>query len=226
MACRGFWECLLKLLNFLLTLAGLAMVGYGIYLLVEWNRVSSEDDPEVPPPFGDSPELSKLGRPMLMMVTLSASFLDKLPKAWYGTGFVIPADKTGDFDMIYDFLDDNWKIAKWVILGVVVLQALAFLLALIVRAANKPAEYDSDDEYIAPRTAVRQPLINRQGIPATGVPVPTLDQRPSRNDAWSTRMREKYGLDTSEFTYNPADPSRYQQGAVQPAEERGRCAIL
>ncbi|KAK1284989.1 Tetraspanin-18 [Acorus calamus] len=281
MACRGFWECLLKLLNFLLTLAGLAMVGYGIYLLVEWNRVSSEDDPEVPPPFGDSPELSKLGRPMLMMVTLSASFLDKLPKAWFIYLFiavgvilfiisccgciatllrngcclscysilvvllillelgcaafiffdhswkdVIPTDKTGDFDMIYDFLDDNWKIAKWVILGVVVLQALAFLLALIVRATNKPAEYDSDDEYIAPRTAVRQPLINRQGIPATGVPVPSLDQRPSRNDAWSTRMREKYGLDTSEFTYNPSDPSRNQQGAVQPAEERGRCTIL
>ncbi|KAK1324609.1 Tetraspanin-19 [Acorus calamus] len=280
MACRGFWECLLKLLNFLLTLAGLAMIGYGIYLLVEWNNVSPEVGPAAPPSvYG--PEVLKLGRPMLVLATLSEGFLDKLPKAWFiylfiavgailffisccgriGTALrngcclscysalvvilillemgcaafiffdhswkdAIPADKTGDFDMIYHFLKENWKIAKWVILGVVILQALAFLLALIVRAANRPAEYDSDDEYIAPRNAVRQPLINRQGIPATGVPVPNFDQRPSRNDAWSTRMREKYGLDTSEFTYNPSDPSRFQQGDVQPAEERGRCAIL
>ncbi|KAK1304285.1 Tetraspanin-19 [Acorus calamus] len=280
MACRGFWECLLKLLNFLLTLAGLAMIGYGIYLLVEWNNVSPEVGPAAPPSvYG--PDVLNLGRPMLVLATLSESFLDKLPKAWFiylfiavgailffisccgciGTALrngcclscysalvvilillemgcaafiffdhswkdAIPADKTGDFDMIYRFLKENWKIAKWVILGVVILQALAFLLALIVRAANRPAEYDSDDEYIAPRNAVRQPLINRQGIPATGVPVPSFDQRPSRNDAWSTRMREKYGLDTSEFTYNPSDPSRFQQGDVQPTEERGRCAIL
>jgi hypothetical protein len=72
-------------------------------------------------------------------------------------------------------------------------QALLFLLALLVRAANRPAEYDSDDELIAPRQQIRQPLMsNRPAAPATGVPVAgALDQRPSRNDAWSTRMREK-----------------------------------
>lgn len=72
-------------------------------------------------------------------------------------------------------------------------QALIFLLALVVRAANRPADYDSDEEYIGgPRQQIRQPLINRPAVPATGVPVScTLDQRPSRNDTWSTRMREK-----------------------------------
>lgn len=56
-------------------------------------------------------------------------------------------------------------------------------------------EYDSDDEYIASRPSIREPLINRPVVPATGVPVvPTLDQRPSRNDAWSQRMREKVRL--------------------------------
>lgn len=62
-----------------------------------------------------------------------------------------------------------------------------------MRAANRPVDYDSDDEYIGnPRQQVRQPLMNRQPAPATGVPVSaTLDSRPSRNDAWSTRMREK-----------------------------------
>ncbi|XP_042511525.1 tobamovirus multiplication protein 2A-like [Macadamia integrifolia] len=279
MACRGFWECLLKLLNFLLTLAGLAMVGYGIYLLIEWKKTSNES--------GllsnrDSQELVQLGRPLLMAVSLSTSILDKLPKAWFIYLFIavgvilfviscfgcigavtrngcclscysvlvillilaelgcaafiffdkswkdaLPTDKTGDFDSIYNFLKENWKIAKWVALGAVVLEALVFLLALIVRAANRPEDYDSDDEYIGPRSGVRQPLINRQGVPTTGVPVgPTLDSRSNRNDAWSTRMREKYGLDTLEFTYNPNESNRYQQTAAPPAEEKSRCTIM
>lgn len=72
------------------------------------------------------------------------------------------------------------------------LQALLFVLALIVRAANRPADYDSDEEFINPRQQARQPLLNRPAAPASGVPVAgTIDQRPSRNDAWSTRMREK-----------------------------------
>lgn len=72
------------------------------------------------------------------------------------------------------------------------LQALLFLLALIVRAVNRPADYDSDDELINPRQQARQPLLNRQAGPAAGVPVTgALDQRPNRNDAWSSRMREK-----------------------------------
>lgn len=72
------------------------------------------------------------------------------------------------------------------------LQALLFLLALIVRAVNRPADYDSDDELINPRQQARQPLLNRQAGPAAGVPVAgAIDQRPNRNDAWSSRMREK-----------------------------------
>ncbi|KAK9145168.1 hypothetical protein Sjap_005071 [Stephania japonica] len=281
MACRGFWECLLKLLNFLLTLVGLAMVGYGIYLFVEWKRVS-DDDKGISPVSSDNAQIIEFGRPLLIAASLSESFLDKLPKAWFIYLFIaigvvlfviscfgcigvvtrngccltcysvlviflilaelgfaafiffdksweaaIPADKTGDFDMIFLFLKKNWKIAKWVALGAVILEALVFLLALVVRAANKPADYDSDDEYSAPRSVIRQPLINRQGPPATGVPVTgTLDQRPSRNDAWSARMREKYGLDTAEFTYNPSESNRYQQTAAPPAEERSRCIIM
>ncbi|KAK7255732.1 hypothetical protein RIF29_29151 [Crotalaria pallida] len=58
------------------------------------------------------------------------------------------------------------------------------LRTLIVRVANRPAEYDSDEEFINPRQQVRQPLLNRTAAPAIGVPVAgTLDQRPSRNDA-------------------------------------------
>ncbi|CAN1173748.1 Tobamovirus multiplication protein 2A [Linum perenne] len=252
MACRGFWECLLKLLNFLLAVAGLAIVGYGIYLFVEYKH-ATDDLPM--PPSNDHDSLIQLGRPMLMAVSLTESIFDKLPKPWFiylfvGVGVILfvvsffgcigamtrngcclscelPVDKTGNFDMIYGFLNENWEIIKWVALGIVVFEALIFLLALVVRAANRPVEYDSDDELIAPRQQIRQPLMNRPPPPATGVPVAgTLDQRPSRNDAWSTRMREKYGLDTAEFTYNPSESQRYQQVAPQPTEERSRCTIM
>ncbi|RWR89738.1 tobamovirus multiplication protein 2A-like protein [Cinnamomum micranthum f. kanehirae] len=276
MACRGFWGCLLKLLNFLLTLVGLAMVGYGIYLLVEWKRTSSVEHIM---PGSEDREHIELGRPMFLVMSLSTSILDKLPRAWFIYLFIaigvvlfviscfgcigvvtrngcclscysvlvillivaelgcaafiffdhswkeaIPADKTGDFDMIYDFLKKNWKIAKWVALGAVILEALTFFLALIVRATNRPADYDSDDEYIAARSNIRQPLISRQGAPATGTPVAgSLDQRPVRNDAWSTRMREKYGLNMSAFTYKPTEANR---STAQFAEEKSWCSIM
>lgn len=279
MACRGFWECLLKLLNFLMTLAGLAMVGYGIYLFVMYKQAA----PDSPVPQASPDEsLVQLGRPLLMAVSLSNNIFDHLPKAWFiylfiGVGVVLfviscfgcigagtrsgcclttyalfiillilaelgcagfiffdknwldelPTDKTGNFDMIYDFLKDHWIIAKWVLLGIVVLEALLFLLTVIVKAINRPADYDSDDEFIIPRQSIKQPLINNRQPPATGPPVTgNLDQKPARNDAWSARMREKYGLDTSEFTYNPNDPGRYQQPTAQPTEEKGRCTIM
>ncbi|KAK1400855.1 hypothetical protein POM88_000460 [Heracleum sosnowskyi] len=50
-------------------------------------------------------------------------------------------DKTGDFDMISRFLEKNWKIAKWVALGAVIFETLVFLVALLVKAANKPEGY-------------------------------------------------------------------------------------
>lgn len=82
MACKGFWECLLKLLNFLLMLVGLAMIGYGIYLFVAYKNASSSGGDAALPP--SSQEFVQLGRPMLLAVSLSDNIFDKLPKAWYG----------------------------------------------------------------------------------------------------------------------------------------------
>ncbi|CAL9782760.1 unnamed protein product [Musa acuminata subsp. burmannicoides] len=94
-------------------------------------------------------------------------------------------------------------------------------------SSEMPAEYDSDDEYNAPRYDIREPLIIGQGVPATGVPVhSTLDQHPSSTVAYIQWLREKYGLDSSMFTYNSSGPGRYQQAMVAPAEESGRCTML
>jgi hypothetical protein len=50
---------------------------------------------------------------------------------------------------------------------------------------NKHVEYDSDAKIIAVgwSPTVWQPLIHAQNVPATGVPVPTLDQHAGRNEA-------------------------------------------
>ncbi|KAL6659341.1 hypothetical protein ACP70R_003381 [Stipagrostis hirtigluma subsp. patula] len=297
MACRGFFECVLKLLNLVVMAVGLAMVGYGAYLLVMWLQVAP------PPPLPPSPspaavaptgELVRLGRPLLFLVDMSLSdgTLERLSSAWFifafiGVGVilfimsifekysfliilfilvelaaggfiffnhswreVIPVDKTGNFDMMYSFLKENWRIAKWVALGAVIfdvdlvptgmgapvndfsiamfqkilknikhathVKALLFTVALIVQSGNQ-ADYDSDDEYIGQRSGVRQPLVNQQA--AADPRVPNLDYRPIRNDAWSQRMREKYGVDTF-------DPNRFQQATISPAEQRNRCTIL
>ena len=83
-ACRGFFECLLRLLNFVLTVAGLAMVGYGVYLLVEWMRISGGGGGGAPPSPAPPTELLLFGRPMLTAVALGdgGGLFDKLPKAW------------------------------------------------------------------------------------------------------------------------------------------------
>jgi len=87
MACKGCLECLLKLLNFLLTLVGLAMVGFGIYLFVEYTR--ADDNVALVSTLSDGQGLTQLGRPMLMTMSLSDNILDKLPKAWYVAFFLV-----------------------------------------------------------------------------------------------------------------------------------------
>lgn len=52
-----------------------------------------------------------------------------------------------------------------------------------------------------------------------------------RNDPWSIRMREKYGLDTSQFTYNPESESTSAQPAahndqVTEAGSSRRCSVM
>ncbi|KAF3330348.1 tetraspanin family protein [Carex littledalei] len=133
---------------------------------------------------------------------------------------VIPADKTGNFEIIYNFLRKHWKIAKWVALGAVVLEAIAFMLALAVQSSNQPFDEDEDDEeYIIgrQRDGARQPLISNRQNPQASSGVPTLEPRPIRNDAWSQRMRNKYGIDVLNFSYNQSENA---------TEQKGRCTVL
>jgi hypothetical protein len=70
---------------------GLAMIGFGIYLFVEYTR--ADDNVALVSTLSDGQGLTQLGRPMLMTVSLSDNILDKLPKAWYVAFFF------SDFDL-------------------------------------------------------------------------------------------------------------------------------
>jgi len=94
MACRGFFECVLKLLNLVVMAVGLAMVGYGAYLLVMWLQVVPPVPAPAPAPTPPSPapvavaasgELVRLGRPLLLLVeaaALSDGTAKRLSSAW------------------------------------------------------------------------------------------------------------------------------------------------
>lgn len=140
---------------------------------------------------------------------------------------VIPEESTGELDSIETFIENRIYIFKWVALGAVIVQAFALLLAVILRAlvSNPGKDYDSDDEYL-PSKASRQPLLNRQAASATGASTAGSDGRPPRTDAWSTRMREKYGLDTTEFSYNPTESKRYPQQASSTEQKKSWCTIM
>ncbi|KAK7393324.1 hypothetical protein VNO78_21877 [Psophocarpus tetragonolobus] len=114
----------------------------------------------------------------------------------------IPFDPTGQLDQLRAFIDDNIDICTWVGIAVVVVQALSLLLALILRAtiSLRRPEFDYEDGY-DDRGRSWEPLLN----PQSGQPSGSSkgDNRGNHSDIWSSRMREKYGL-------NHGDKSSYQ----------------
>lgn len=144
----------------------------------------------------------------------------------------IPADPTGELDKIQAFIFENLDTCKWVALGVVLLEVLGIFFAFVLRAVTVSAQrgYDSDEDYIAARSAGRQPGGNRQVNQANPAPgsAAAVEARAPRLYAWSTRMREKYGLDTSEFTSKPSESRRPLQPnqTPGPVEQQNFCTII
>lgn len=118
------------------------------------------------------------------------------------------------------FFDRHWR------------DVLGIFFAFVLRAVTVSAQrgYDSDEDYIAARSAGRQPGGNRQVNQANPAPgsAAAVEARAPRLDAWSTRMREKYGLDTSEFTSKPSESRRPLQPnqTPGPVEQQNFCTIM
>ncbi|CAM6008013.1 unnamed protein product [Sphagnum balticum] len=131
----------------------------------------------------------------------------------------LPDDPTGELDKVQKFVEENFDICKWVALSVVVLEVLGLFFATVLRAVSASAQrdYAIDEDYLAASSS-QQPVANRQPIQATtpnSTPGAPSEARSPKNDAWSTRMRDKFGKDTAEFggaaQQNQATPATTEQ---------------
>lgn len=144
------------------------------------------------------------------------------------TGFNrLPPDPTGSEVKVFNLVKDNVPVFKWGGVAVLVLQAISLMLSIALKRQSRESSYDSDDDvddyyerHYGSR-AGRRPLISRGDAEDGRSPM----RSPVRNDTWSQRMREKYNLDTSDFSYDPQrSPDRFDQ-APPPARQESSCTL-
>ncbi|XP_015892130.3 tetraspanin-18 isoform X2 [Ziziphus jujuba] len=109
----------------------------------------------------------------------------------------LPFDPTGELQSLRSFIEANVDICKWVGITVLVIQALSLLLAIVLRGmvSTRRVDYNGEDDYDG-RAATREPLLNPQSSQASGST--KVDGRGTHSDVWSTRIRDKYGLNSAE----------------------------
>ncbi|WCJ38167.1 Tetraspanin family protein [Euphorbia peplus] len=105
----------------------------------------------------------------------------------------LPLDPTGELQNLRSFIEDNVHISKWVGIAVITIQALSLLLAIVLRAMVSTQRSDSEyeDDFENGRGRTWEPLLNQSGQPSGSG---------NHSDIWSSRMREKYGLNNSDKT--------------------------
>ncbi|KAK9785600.1 hypothetical protein WJX73_008891 [Symbiochloris irregularis] len=278
---RGYWvrllRLLLRLINTLLALVGLAMIGYSVYMFIKFKHTefhpSNEQLMAAPPPppgphsrkagfpwfivgFGGMGALTfltawcgllgvsynnrsclsiyscLLGLLLLVQVTLAVAFF--ADDSWKKK---LPHDDTGQAAAMEKFIRRKLAVCKWVGLGALAVQVVSMFLAFQLSSAQMhELDASSDDEEEV--WGRRRPLMSQRTSSAAAEsssqsPMPgTTSPGGRREDPWSVRMRDKYGLDTAQFGYNPeseANTGRQveAQPPAQPDEERGsRCSIM
>ncbi|CAF2148115.1 hypothetical protein HID58_000796 [Brassica napus] len=104
----------------------------------------------------------------------------------------LPYDPTGELTSLRAFIEANIDICKWVGVGVVAVQLLSLLLAMVLRAMVSPRQSDLDDEddYENPINRARENLLAPQANQTSS--------GSSNIDNWRSRIREKYGLNNGQ----------------------------
>lgn len=115
---------------------------------------------------------------------------------------VLPFDPTGELEKIKSFVQENADICKWVGITLLVVQALSVLLSLFLRAmisSTQRVDSDVENNYAADGDRIREPLLNSQQNQPSGLM--KGEGRATLSDIWTTRIRQKYGLDNKGTTY-------------------------
>ncbi|XP_022758583.1 tetraspanin-20-like isoform X2 [Durio zibethinus] len=103
----------------------------------------------------------------------------------------LPFDPTGELNSLRSFVEVNIDICKWVGISVVIIQALALLVAIILRAmiSARKRNVANEDDFESSRDRTWEPLLNPQSShSSTSV---KGDGRGTHSDIWASRIREK-----------------------------------
>ncbi|KAI3932207.1 hypothetical protein MKW92_053243, partial [Papaver armeniacum] len=208
---RSCLQSLLKIVNSLIGMAGLALIIYALWLFRVWQKHADHWDSDFPVPWFIYASFG-LGA-ILCVITCSGHiaaetanghclscymvflfFLVLLEAAVTADVFLnhhweedFPEDPTGSFDSFKHFVSSNFDICKWIGISVVAAQGLSILLSMILRALgpDQGGFYDSDDDY----TPARLPLLKNPAHPPAYV---VADPRfAPKSDSWNVRIQDK-----------------------------------
>ncbi|KAI3898936.1 hypothetical protein MKW92_025896, partial [Papaver armeniacum] len=208
---RSCLQSLLKIVNSLIGMAGLALIIYALWLFRVWQKHADHWDSDFPVPWFIYASFG-LGA-ILCVITCSGHiaaetanghclscymvflfFLVLLEAAVTADVFLnhhweedFPEDPTGSFDSFKHFVSSNFDICKWIGISVVAAQGLSILLSMILRALgpDQGGFYDSDDDY----TPARLPLLKNPTHPPAYV---VADPRfAPKSDSWNVRIQDK-----------------------------------
>ncbi|XP_010684825.2 tetraspanin-20 [Beta vulgaris subsp. vulgaris] len=105
----------------------------------------------------------------------------------------LPYDPTGELEKLRSFVEENVDICKWLGLTLLTVQALSLLLSLVLRAmiSSQRKDSDAEDNDIVAGDRIREPLLNSQSNQSVTT---KSEGRGTFSDIWTTRIRQKYGL--------------------------------
>ena len=170
---------------------------------------------------------------------------------YVGTAWVGKVPCPGEAERIEHFLKTNVRIGQCAVGGLLALELVALVLACCVRRNNREHErtgsWDfSDDEEMRRRPLIDSPSPSQRSTPLSPSPYGTpMGSTPARagpsatpassaaaaDERWSQRMREMYGLDTTQYSYVPRDeaPGRAEEGGHTDGGRgaaRAGCAVM
>ncbi|KAI0500449.1 hypothetical protein KFK09_018661 [Dendrobium nobile] len=194
--CRSCLVFLLKMLNFLQTFVGVSILIYSVWVLnqtIKHGLSFSLDLDRLPAPWF---VCAIMGVGIMLCLVAFTGHIAAEAVSSCCLCFDLPKDSTGELKNLIAFIEDNIDICKWAGVSIVVIQALSLLLAVLIRAMipSRSMDYDSDEDYFV----IRRPLLNQQGGHGT--------TSGFHSDIWSSRMKQKYGLNPNHISYNAGDP--------------------